>query len=292
MHIYFRLFVLLCATCFSPVCAAERLSFGIVPYSSITSLIRTHAPLIDYLNRALSPDSATFFVPADYATFYKEALGGKFDIVSASAHFVPGLLRQGYVPLVQYETRLKIIIIVHKDSPIQKVEDLRGKRLGLPGFLSMYYIYADEWLKRNDLYNTIYMIPQSTHEIGLEHAAEGQLDAMFATPQDLAQLPPGVRANLKSLDITKISFPSLAYLAHRNLGAKRIAQLKHLLEMFPASEEGQVFFGKNTAYGGFKALTAKDIEEVRPYGRLTDKLLGLESAPLPQPKKSEPQGSP
>jgi hypothetical protein len=57
--------------------------------------------------------------------------------------------------------------------------------------------------------------------------------------------------------------------------------LKHLLEIFPVSEEGQVFFGKNTAYGGFKALTAKDIEEVRPYGRLTDKLLGLESATSP-----------
>jgi ABC-type phosphate/phosphonate transport system substrate-binding protein len=275
MHICFRLFALLCAACFSLTAVAERLSLGIVPYSSAASLIKTHAPLRDYLNRTLEPDSVTFFVPTDYAAFYKEALTGKFDMVSASAHFVPGLLKQGYVPLVQYGTRLKFTVIVHKDSPIQKVEDLRGKRLGLPGFLSMYYVYADEWLKRNDLYNAVYMIPLSAHETGMERVAEGQLDAMFATPQNLAQLQPETRAKLKSLDITKISFPSLAYLAHRNLGTKRIAQLKHLLEIFPASAEGQVFFGKNTAYGGFKALTVKDIEEVRPYGKLTDKLLGL-----------------
>ncbi|MDR1647634.1 MAG: phosphate/phosphite/phosphonate ABC transporter substrate-binding protein [Zoogloeaceae bacterium] len=276
MRICSRLFVLLCtAFCFSQSFAAERLSLGLVPYSTAASLIKTHAPLRDYLNRTLDSTSTTFFVPSDYATFYKEALTGKFDVVSASAHFVPGLLRQGYVPLVQYGTRLKFTVIVHKDSPIQKAEDLRGKRLGLPGFLSMYYVYADEWLKRNDLYNAVYMIPLGAHETGMERIAEGQLDAMFATPQNLAQLPPELRSRLKSLDITKISFPSLAYLAHRNLGAKKIAQLKRLLEAFPTSAEGQVFFGKNTAYGGFKPLTPKDIEEVQPYGRLTDKLLGL-----------------
>jgi phosphonate transport system substrate-binding protein len=258
----------------TPVSAepAKRVTLGIVPYSSTISLFKTHKPLRDYLGAHFDP-AVILLSSTSYQQFYLDGLSGEFDIVSTSSHFVPGLMRKGYVPLVQYGTRLSFTIIVRKNSGIKTPADLRGKRIGRPGFLSQYYCFGIDWLKRNDLYQEENMVGLTSHLTGLVALSNGIIDAVLATPQNIAQLPLEQRQQLESLDITGISFPSLFYMAHERLGSERIARLRSALNAFPDSPEGKHFFNELTAYGGFKPVTAADIEELQSMGELTDKIL-------------------
>ncbi|GHT98973.1 hypothetical protein FACS1894154_05220 [Betaproteobacteria bacterium] len=251
---------------------ARRVTLGIVPYSSTISLFKTHKPLRDYLVANFDP-AVILMSSTSYQQFYLDGLNGEFDIVSTSSHFVPGLMRKGYVPLVQYGTRLAFTIIVRKDSGIKTVADLRGKRIGRPGFLSQYYCLGVEWLKHNDLYQEENMVGLNSHLTGLVALSNGIIDAVLATPQNIAQLPLEQRRQFESLDITGISFPSLFYMAHERLGSESIGKLHAVLNAFPSSQEGERFFSELTAYGGFKPVTAADLEELQSYGELTERIL-------------------
>lgn len=251
---------------------ARRMTLGIVPYSSAIALFKTHKPLRDYLAANFNP-TLTLMSSTNYHQFYLDSLNGKFDIVSASSHFVPGLMQKGYVPLVQYGTRLVFTVIVRKDSGIKTVADLRGKRIARPGFLSQYYCVGIDWLKRNDLYQEENMIDIRSHLSGFVALSNGIVDAVLATPQNIAQLPLEQRRQFESLNITGISFPSLFYMAHERLGSKDISKLQAVFNAFPNSREGKQFFGKLTAYGRFKRVTAADLEELKSHGERTDRIL-------------------
>jgi len=47
-------------------------------------------------------------------------------------HVVVAKKAQGYVPLVRDKTPLVGILVVHKDSPINSIQDLNGKEIAFP----------------------------------------------------------------------------------------------------------------------------------------------------------------
>jgi phosphonate transport system substrate-binding protein len=106
--------------------------FGIFPYQSNTQLIALCSPLRDYLQRAGGQQMEIVSAP-DFNSFRDRTRAGEYDIVYTAPHL--GRLAEfesGFKRIAITLYRTQSVILVAKDSPLQKLADLRGKSLAIP----------------------------------------------------------------------------------------------------------------------------------------------------------------
>jgi phosphonate transport system substrate-binding protein len=128
---------LLLSIFFSATGAAEEIkafTLGVIP---TWPPVDTHKLWIPFVER-LSRDTGLNFE----LKLYEEMCDFERDIVTATGPdliFVNALQtvvthqEQGYAPLVRGGSPVKAIVFVHKDSPLQTVEALSGKRIAFVG---------------------------------------------------------------------------------------------------------------------------------------------------------------
>lgn len=114
-----------------PVRAEIR--FGTVPRLSAAELQAMYAPLAEYLSRETG-EKVTIVVPKDFPAFTEAAKTGQMDIgftnpllyvqIRDGADIQPLALSSE----VKSGTRLRGIIVVRKDSGIERIQDLKGKK--------------------------------------------------------------------------------------------------------------------------------------------------------------------
>jgi len=156
------------------------------------------------------------------------------------------LLEAGYKPIVRYNTTLQPVFVLSKDSKIKKVEDFRGKRIGLPNQLSLSAIGGLSWLREHGLVagRDFTVLEKPTHGAAVASVAVGDIDAALTTYTPLKQIPDDVRARIRVMP-TDVKIPHLMTLAHKRLGKEMIQRtLKALTDFpdFPDTPEGELFF--------------------------------------------------
>jgi phosphonate transport system substrate-binding protein len=114
--------------------ASAEIKFGILPRLSAQEMHKMFDPLAEYLTKETG-EKVTIVVTKDFAT-YKDALQtGQFDLgFSNPIIYVQLKQRTALVPLAlsaekKAGTRFRGLIIARKDSGIEKVQDLKGKKL-------------------------------------------------------------------------------------------------------------------------------------------------------------------
>ena len=114
--------------------ASAEIRFGILPRLSAQEMHKMFDPLAEYLTKETG-EKVTIVVTKDFAT-YKDALQtGQFDLgFSNPIIYVQLKQRTALVPLAlsaekKAGTRFRGLIIARKDSGIEKVQDLKGKKL-------------------------------------------------------------------------------------------------------------------------------------------------------------------
>ncbi|MDR0702496.1 MAG: phosphate/phosphite/phosphonate ABC transporter substrate-binding protein [Azoarcus sp.] len=253
--------------------AGKVLRLGIAPFYSAPALLRTHHPLRDHLSRVLKTDVVVYSA-RDHERFLGSALDAGYDIVISPVHFLPMLAQAGFTPLVRYRAPLELLLIVRKDSGIERLADLRGRRIGLPDRLSLYHILGMKWLDTLDLRpETDYTLSETPSHMALLLAVHaGQTDVGVTGHPPLLLLDANVRDRLKALDVGHPVFPSLVTLAHADLGGKEIGRIRAALEVFPESPEGRRFFA-SSGYGGYVPATMNDVKQARSYEPLVRRFL-------------------
>jgi phosphonate transport system substrate-binding protein len=243
--------------------SGKTLRLGIAPFYSAPALLRTHRPLRDYLSRVLEMDIVVYSA-RNHEHFLGSALGVGYDIVVSPVHFLPMLARAGFIPLVRYRNPFELLLVVLKDSGIEGLADLRGRRIGLPDRLSLYHILGMQWLNTLDLYpGTDYTLNESpSHMALLLSVHAGQIDVAVTGRSPMLLLDASVRDRLKALDAGYPVFPSLVTLAHGELGGAEVARIRAALEAFPDSPEGRRFFA-GSGYGGYVPATMDDVRQAR-----------------------------
>ncbi|KAB2927534.1 MAG: phosphate/phosphite/phosphonate ABC transporter substrate-binding protein [Dechloromonas sp.] len=251
--------------------AALRL--GIMPFNSTLALFKTHQPLREHLQNDLQRP-VDLFTAADYFTFLNASLAGEYDLLITGPHFGVLCLRAGYQPLVRYRAVLQPVFVVRKGGDIHRLDDLRGRRIGLSSRLSISSIGGVKWLLDNGLQMSrdYQLSERSTHGAAVAAVAVGELDAALTTHTPLRQVPEDVRAKVDILPI-EVRVPHLMTLAHQRLGNPAIALLRQSLNGFAATPAGSEFF-RSTGYEGYAAISADDIAALEPYVALTRTLLG------------------
>lgn len=250
------------------------LRLGIMPFNSTLALIKTHQPLRLHLEAALKRP-VEIFTAADYAAFHRDSLAGQFDLLITGPHFGVMCIDQGYAPMFHYKASLTPIFVVGQGAGLDRVEKLKGKRIGLSNRLSVSSIAGLQWLAERGLQAGVdfEVVEKSTHGAAIAAVAVGDLDAALTTYTPLKQIPADVRAKVAELPST-VQVPHLMTLAHTRLGPAGLDAVRRALAAFPASPEGQAFF-RETGYLGYEAIEARDLKALQPYVPIVKKLMGL-----------------
>jgi phosphonate transport system substrate-binding protein len=253
--------------------ANEPLKLGIMPFNSTLALIKTHAPIRDYLQAKLGRP-VEIYTSADYFTFINESLAGRFDLLITGPHFGVMSIDKGYQPLFRYRAVLEPLFVVRPQSGIKSVADLRGKKIGLSSRLSMSSIGGVRWLQDHGLQvgRDYQLSERTTHGAAVAAVAVGELDAALTTHTPLKQIPEDVRAKVSVLQ-TEIKVPHLMTLIHPRLGKREVEAVRAALKAFSESApEGRAFF-EQTGYLGYEEISAADLRTLKPYVELTRKMM-------------------
>ena len=244
------------------------LKLGIMPFNSTLALIKTHQPLVHYLETQLGR-SIMVYTSTDYFTYVNELLDGHFDLAIAGPHFGAMSQTRGMTILKRYKADMQPVFVVKVGSPIQSIHDLRGKRVCLSSRLSMSSIGGVKWLHDQgmQLDRDYRLLERSTHGAAVAAVAVGEADVALTTHTPLNQIPEDVRAKVRVMPLD-IHTPHLMTLAHKRLGQIDIDRVRMALQSFIDTPTGRTFF-KETGYESYRDVTAEDLTQLKPFVDLT-----------------------
>lgn len=114
-----------------------ELTFAIVPAENAAGVVERYTPFVNYLSKELGT-KVTLRVANDYAAIIEGQRSGNIHIgMYGPSSFARALMTGAKINAFAIETNLDgtkgyhSVFYVKKDSPYQKVEDLKGKNLGL-----------------------------------------------------------------------------------------------------------------------------------------------------------------
>lgn len=136
----FSLFAVMAALVFfaasgvRPGTASAEIKFGILPRLSAVEMTQMFSPLADYLTKETG-EKVTLVIPKDFDAFHNLVKAGQVDIAFSNPLVYVELRRAANLePLAlssepKSGTRFRGVIIARKDSGIEKIQDLKGKKL-------------------------------------------------------------------------------------------------------------------------------------------------------------------
>lgn len=169
-----------------PVLAAApagTLNLGVFPYLSPTQMVEQLEPLRQYIETTLGKPVALASAP-DFLSFVQRTQQGEYDLVVTAPHM--GRLaqkRDGWQVVAMSGQQTATVILVRKDSGIERLEDLHGKRMAVGSWRSVTYLLAEEALakRRLKLGHDVTVIETATFSNVVQSVLVGDAEA-GATP--------------------------------------------------------------------------------------------------------------
>ena len=126
------IFTLLCCTPAGTV-SADPVTFGIVPQQSASRLAELWGPIAAYLGEKTGLE-VQFRTAPDIPAFEQRLASGEYDIAYMNPyHYTVFHESPGYSAIAKArDKRIKGIIVVRKESPIERLEQLDGEQLAFP----------------------------------------------------------------------------------------------------------------------------------------------------------------
>lgn len=223
--------------------AAEPYTFGIVPQYDQRQLFEIWKPLLDELQKRTGLSFRLASVPAIPA-FEKEFLDGSYDFAYMNPyHLLKANKTQGYAPIVRDRAALRGILVVRKDSPIQKPSELNGKVVAFPSPNAL----GASLLMRADLsrLHRVSVVPLyvKTHDSVYLHVVKGLAEAGGGVQKTLEEQEKSIQNELRTLYTTR-DLPSHPIVAHPRVPGKDTEKVRHAFLEMAASEEGRKLLSK------------------------------------------------
>jgi phosphonate transport system substrate-binding protein len=246
-----------------------------VPYLTANVLFKLFQPIREQLERDLNRPVELYTAP-DIRTHLKRILRPDFDAVITAAHM--GRMAQldgGYIPVAGFESPLRGIVSVHKDSPIKTLKDIKGRSLSINDRLVLVSIvtlhdFESAGVKLSD----VKVISAVTQNSSLLSVAKGDVDAAITAIFTLNQIPEAQRQDIRTIHTTE-KLPNVMFLAnHRLSDDVRSAMQKSLLG-FGKSSPGEQFFA-SSGFNGIVPLSETYMKTIDRYIPETRRILDSE----------------
>ena len=248
--------------------SGQELSLGVIPYVSAGPLIQFQSPLKNYISKALKLPVNLVTAP-DFESFLYRTQRGDYDIIFTAPHF--GRLaeqRDGYQRIVMTSHHVQGSFLAKKDSPIQTLDDLKGKKVMIAQRISMLFQLGEYTLLQKGLIDgkNITLIETRTHNNALYAPLRDEADASVTGVLLWRTLGQEFKDQLKVIGTTE-KVPGFLILAHPRVPVSIRNQLKNALIKFGKTPEGIDYFEK-TGFIGFEPITDKTMKELDPYTKV------------------------
>ncbi|MBU8913406.1 MAG: phosphate/phosphite/phosphonate ABC transporter substrate-binding protein [Spirochaetales bacterium] len=251
----------------------DALRFGFDLRDSPDEDARQYLPLLKYLEQATGLPFELRFTTA--GTTAVEMLGtGEFDFAAVGAgSYLEARARFGITPLVrglnaEGRPEYQSVIIVAPDSPIRKIEDLRGKSFAFScvhsaqGHLIPRIILAEHGMSLDDLVLLKYT---GSYQNCANAVAAGRFDA--GGVQDILGRRLAAEGFVRIIHTSEF-YPSSSIAANRDVPEEVIQKVKQALLNFQptgAHAEGLYHWDRTEMAGGFSEARDEEYAELREW---------------------------
>ncbi|MFQ6370906.1 phosphate/phosphite/phosphonate ABC transporter substrate-binding protein [Shewanella sp. YIC-542] len=258
------------ALCFlaSAQALAQVYKVGVVPQYDARQIAATWQPILAQVS-AISGVQLVLQSSPSIPQFEQQFAQGEYDIAYMNPyHFIVANRLQGYQPLVKdVGNQLYGIIVVRKDSPLQKVTDLDGKTIAFPAPNAL----GAALIPRAE-FSTLFHI-HVTPKYVLSHSSVylnvilGQTAAGGGVQKTLSLQPPEIRDQLRIIyETTKVAAHPVV--AHPRVAKEVQQKIQQAFLQLGRTEKGRQLLAKIP----MKQIGAATMEDYAPL-----KQMGLES---------------
>ena len=247
----------------SPVSAIGQTTytFGVVPQQAASKLARLWTPILAHLGRESGLD-IQFKTAPDIPEFERRLAANEFDFAYMNPyHFTVYNEAPGYRAVARArDKRIRGILVVRQDSPIESIEELHDMTLAFPAPAA----FAANILPRSSLAamgNDIEPRYVSSHDSVYRSVARGLYPAGGGVVRTFRALAPEIREQLRVLWTTEGYTPH-AIAASARIPAEVSARLRKALIDMEATPQGRQLL-ENLKLKGFEAARDEDWDDVR-----------------------------
>ena len=253
----------------APAPQGETLTLGVFPYISSNQMMEQLSPLCKRIEEALGKKVILVSAP-DFLSYVERTAKGEYDLVLTAAHM--GQLaekRDGWQRVVQSGQKTATVLLVRQESSIQRLEDLRGKKMTVGNKLSITYLLAEKALAEKGIIvgKDMEVIETATFSNVVQSVFLGEAD-VGATPTLLWDNWENVNAEqhnqLREIFRAKPAAPSFLVMASPKTGQAAISRLTESLLSFQDTAEGKSFFQKSQ-FESFQPLDDATMESAVPF---------------------------
>jgi len=254
---------------------ASTLKIGVIPTMDPLKVVTMYQPLKQYLETELK-EKVEIYTSNSYEKFYADSERGEFDIAITAPHFGVLHLENGFTPILKYSAKLEPIFVVLQSSPIKTAKDLKNKKIALSNYLSASSIGGLKVLIDAKMKNNIdfKLLNSKSHISAIISVVKGDADAAITTTTPWIQITDeAIKSKVRYFESGFI-MPHIFTIAHPSIDKNRVKAIKKALLKFKTSATGKEFF-KDTGFEGYKDISKKDINAMKPVLNETKIYLGL-----------------
>lgn len=264
-----------------PGTAGAEIKFGILPRLSAVEMTTMFNPLADYLSKETG-EKVTLVIPKDFSAFSDAVKAGQVDIAFANPLIYVQLKKDANLePLglsseLKSGTRFRGIIVARKDSGIEKLQDLKGKKLifvdkdSAAGYIFQMLLLSKAGL---DVQKDFTQLPfAKKHDNVMMAVFNKAADAGGIREDDFDKMKDKV--DLSQMKIIGYSdyFPNWPLFATPKLAKGTEAKIKAaLLKLKPNDTKSEAVLGA-AKLNGFVAVSDKDYDELRKAAKVAGAL--------------------
>lgn len=170
-----------------PDAGAKALIVGIHPLHNPQRLLELYGPVVEHINAGMPGVHLKLEASRNYAEFEKKLYSGRFDFAMPNPYQTVLSLKHGYRIFGKMgdDDNFRGIILVRKDSGIDKVNDLKGRKISYPAasalaatMMPQYYLHTHGVDINRDVEN-IYV---GSQESSIQNVLRGRVAAAATWP--------------------------------------------------------------------------------------------------------------
>ncbi len=236
-------------------------SFGVVPQQSATKLARLWGPILQYLSEQTG-DRLVFKTAPTIPQFEDRLRQGDYDFAYMNPyHYVVFHEFPGYRAFARQENKaIQGIVVVHKDSAIQTLEQLEGQQLAFPApaAFAATLLPRGHFSKERITINPRYV---SSHDSVYRAVEKGVFPAGGGIIRTLNNTDPKIKENLRIL-WTSSPYTPHAFAAHPRIDQGKVDKLRQAMQVMKETKDGVALL-QSIKFSGIKQAKDEQWNDVR-----------------------------
>lgn len=246
--------------------AGAEISLGVEPLLSARTLATSFQSFRDYLGEK-SGSKVVLDTAPNYEKFLLQMLAGDFDIAFVGPHSsLLAAQKAGYSTLFKCEGSMQAVLIVDRNGPYQKTQDLKGKLVALPDPHTLGAMLGAEMFrppqvpaavdvsfKYNDFSNTAALM-----------LLRGDAAAAVVIQSALKIMSPEIQNNVRVLAESK-AVPHMVIIVHQRVNAEKRQKLHDAILEFVRMTDPRRNMFVQSCRPSDKLLSEQEAKQLGPY---------------------------